>query len=291
MDLAAGVHEATPSRPPDETCPRCGTFAALERRLGRELCRECWERVVEPSVAAPRVLSDVQRLASRLLLRSWLALILVELPLTVARALFLLGTGKTLPMQVDNLYFFVTLIAVGAILHASHQALMGDARVDWRAARRAALERWGAMVFASWMSGLITIAFLLLLVVPGIVRALSYALVTAIALHERWDTNEALKQSMARTRGQRLRILVAVIATCAIGFVPVMLLAFGVGAVIGLAGDDEPNVYTDILIELVTNVAMYVPIALVYFMVASLYVRCSVAHDRAMEPEPAREHP
>jgi hypothetical protein len=285
MDLAAGVHEATQGPPPAETCPRCGTFAALERRLGRELCAECWGRVAEASVTAARVLSDVQRLASRLLLRSWFALAVIELPLTIGRALYTFGTGKSLPMQVDNLYFLVTLIAVGAILHASHQVLMGDARIDWQAARRAGWQRWGALVGVSWASGLLTLVFLLLLVVPGILRALSYALVTAIALHERWDTSETLAQSTARTRGQRFPILVAAIATFALGFVPAILLAVGVGALVGVASDAEPGVYADALIELVSSLVMYVPLALLYFMVASLYVRCSVTRDKAAKHE------
>ena len=60
---AGAVAEFAGARSQGEPCLRCGSFAPLRNQLGRELCAECWERVIAPGLTVRQVLGDARRLA------------------------------------------------------------------------------------------------------------------------------------------------------------------------------------------------------------------------------------
>jgi hypothetical protein len=279
MQVAGEAAVVTGATPQAQICPRCGSFAVLRTQLGRSFCAECWARVIEPGVSVGQVLGDVRRLSARLLLKSWLALILVHLPLILGGALYRVNTGKAVPFQASSLYYFVTLFAVGAIIDVSHQVLMADRSIDWSAAWRLSTRRWGAMLGAAWLSGILTFAFALLLVIPGIVRALSYFITTPIALHEGGTASATIEQSRLRTYGHRWSILGASLALSAMGFIPILLFLGLIGGVIGVIGGPAISVTGHLVIDAVSQLLIQGPMALIYFMTAALYARCSVEHE------------
>jgi hypothetical protein len=280
----AEVASAAPSRwsIPTPTCPRCGDYAPVIAQLGRSQCAACWRRMVDSEVGVGAVLGDVKRLAFRLLVPSWLALTAVDSPMTTIGVVYTLRTGEDLPLRATTLYYAVSLIAVGAVMHASHQVLMGEPRAAWRPAWRAGFQRWGAVIVATWLSNLITLLFALLLIVPGVLRLLSYMITTPVTLHEGTDVKTTLERSTELTHGHRWTILRVMLSVIAIGFVPVLLAVMAGGMALGTMSESgELDTSANILINVASEIAMQGPMALVIFATASLYVRLTLHKTRA----------
>jgi len=197
-----------------ETCPRCGSYAALRwhgRR--RQLCDECIERVRHPLESAPAtggaVLAGVGQLLAATGPRLAFAAALIQVPLA---ALILL---TDLPATALSLYAFVSLLGTGAVIDLALRVI-DDERAAVGAAYRVALQKWLGMIAAEIFAGLIILAFALLLLVPGIVRALSYAIVLPLIVDGEAHGVDALETSRKRMRGHRLQALLAY----AVAFVP-----------------------------------------------------------------------
>jgi hypothetical protein len=88
----------------------------------------------------------------------------------------------------------------------------------------------------------------------------------------------ALEQSKTRTYGHRWSILGAALALSAIGFLPILLCVALVGGLIGAIGGPAISATADMAIDAFSEVAIQGPMALMYFMTAALYARCSVEH-------------
>lgn len=195
----------------EETCPRCGSYAELRwhgRR--RRLCAECIERVRHPLETAPAtaggVLSGVGQLLAATGPRLALAASLVQIPL----ALLILLTD--LPATALSLYSFITLVGTGAVIELALRVVDGEP-TTLIAAYRLALRKWLGMIAAEIFAGLIILVFILLLVVPGLVRALSYAIVLPLIIDGEAHGVDALEMSRKRMKGHRLQALLAYLVT------------------------------------------------------------------------------
>ncbi len=127
------------------------------------------------------------------------ALVVVALDLPYA----LLSLGREVPFTVSNLYdAFVSIVGTGAVTLMAQRLLSGDERLGLWQALRAAAGRWGTLVGANFFSGLSILGYLLLLVVPGILKWLSLALVVP-AVMAGASSSGALDRSEALMKGHR----------------------------------------------------------------------------------------
>jgi len=223
--------------PADTTCPRCGSFAALHRWGSRSLCAECIERVRHPVESTPltagHLIVGVLQLLGPIAPKALVAVLLVELPLV---ALTLVGDPTGL---IANLYGLAALVGTGAVIHLALCAAEGE-QGTVRQALRSALRRWIGMLGAAIVSGLIVFFFTLLLVVPGILRALSYALVMPLIVSGEASGVDALEMSRRRMAGHRAQ---ALLAYCVVWIAPVLL--FGTYWLVDRMLTDRYGLWTD----------------------------------------------
>lgn len=190
-----------------EPCPRCGTYAELRWHGRRELCDDCIERVKHPIEKAPitagAILSGTGQLLGAVGLRAALVTVAIQLP---AAALILWSdAGSTLTV----LYGLVSLFGTGVVIDLALQHLDREEKLRILAAARVALGSWLGLVVAGLVSGLVIFVFLLLLVVPGILKALSYAIVYPLIVAGDAGGVDSLALSKERMKGHRAPAFVA----------------------------------------------------------------------------------
>lgn len=151
-------------------------------------------------------------------------------------------------MQVDRLYSgTVGLIFVAAMVVAMIEAAEGGKRSFLRILGHG-VSAWPNVFAARFRAGLWILLFTLLLIIPGIVKALSLCLVTQAAL--RSGEQDALEASTRLTRGYRWHLL----GTFTVAYLPVLVLAFVVGTAAALVSEMLP--VSDALSEVVADVAI-----------------------------------
>jgi hypothetical protein len=96
----------------------------------------------------------------------------------------------------------------GAIVWLVHGAIHGERRGPFACLRRAA-SRYVSLLGASLQAAIGTLAYLLLLVVPGILKALSYSVVLPVVLLEDRRASAALARSTRLMDGHRLAVALA----------------------------------------------------------------------------------
>lgn len=191
-----------------EPCPRCGTYVEKLRWHGRrELCESCVERVKHPiekePVTAGAILSGTGRLFGAVGLRAVLVTLAVQLP---AAALILSGDSGTVLLV---LYGLVQLFGTGVVIDLALQHLDREEKISLGGAARVALGSWLGLIAAGLISGLIIFVFALLLVVPGIVKALSYAIVYPLVVAGDAGGVDSLALSKERMHGHRTQAFIA----------------------------------------------------------------------------------
>ena len=191
-----------------EPCPRCGTYVEKLRWHGRrELCDSCVERVKHPiekePVTAGAILSGTGRLFGAVGLRAVLVTVAIQLP---AAALILSGDSGTVLLL---LYGLVQLFATGVVIDLGLQHLDREEKIRLGGAMRVALGSWLGLIAAGLISGLIIFVFLLLLVVPGILKALSYAIVYPLVVAGDAGGVDSLGLSKERMHGHRTQAALA----------------------------------------------------------------------------------
>lgn len=265
--------------PPAETvaptpCDRCGTFASLSPLRGQLLCEACTERVLHPIERAPMgtasLLSGVWEIWRVLWWRALLLVVAFELP-------FLLITALVPAAQaVDRFSWFVTVLADGALILLVMQVIEGRT-VSARGALSEVTTRWGAIIWASLLSNLIIGLFTLLLIVPGVLRALSYLLVLPVVLHDEGRGSDALSSSSKLMEGSRSHVFV----TWLVLFLPPLLVLFAyVGVGLWLEGVftetpslDGPSPATTALLDVVAPIGVVLALIPLKLLPAVVYAK------------------
>lgn len=183
-------------------CPRCGTFALLRPRLGQPLCGDCIERLTHDIERRPFPVGST-------LVGAWQLVRLVgdrALPIALAIHLPRIVSSMLveLPLRARGLFWILELVATAAIVRMALEALRGSGREPITRSIGAAVVVWGGrLVGASFVSALVSGFYLLLLVVPGVLKALSFALVPVCVVEERKTSANALERSTELMRGHR----------------------------------------------------------------------------------------
>jgi hypothetical protein len=192
-------------QPAPEPCARCGSYGDLSSFWGKRLCAGCIER--QPSlfripVSVRGLLAGVASLPARV----WLLCAALHMAAGLPSALRTLAQAP--PMQGIALDMLALSIAAAVATLLGVQAGLGE-NVSLKVAFSTLGRRVGPWFTTSFMAGLWVLALSLLFVVPGIVKALSFALTTPIVLLESLQSSgRVLKQSTERMRGARWSALV-----------------------------------------------------------------------------------
>lgn len=222
----------------DRACERCGTYAPLSSKYGPELCAECIERTAHPIVRTGSgvgdILSGVFQLLRTVGLPAALIVTLAGLPMSIVQHLL-----PDLPFVVSSFWdFFVGTLAEMVVLHLAWQAIAKrEQRISLGAAFSAVGRVFGSLLGTRFICNLVTLLFMLLLVVPGVMKALSLTMAMPITLHEGSDASAAMASSTARMQGHRAD---AFFAYCLAGapffvlFVAIICLASAQGFAQGL---------------------------------------------------------
>lgn len=219
--------------PFEQACERCGTFAPLSSKYGPALCAECIERTAHPIVQTPSGVGDLVRgvfqLARAIGLPGAVVVTLAGLPMSLIEF-----AVPGIPFVVSNLWgFIVGTAAEMVVLHLSWQAITSrEQRASTGAALSAVGRRFGALLGTRFISNLVTLLFSLLLIVPGVMKAMSLAIAMPITLHEGSDASSAMASSTARMRGHRME---AFLAFCVTG-APLFLLIVAIFCVAAAQG-------------------------------------------------------
>lgn len=156
------------------------------------------ESVELPPVTAGLLLREVRALFGAVGSKAALTVTLVELPLVV---LLLIGdpSGGVLPV----LYGLVTIVGAAAAIHLALQHLRREKTLSMKAALGRAVSCWIGLIAAGLIAGLMIMAFALALVIPGVMRALSYALIAPLIVSGDAYGIDACDVSRRRMKGHR----------------------------------------------------------------------------------------
>jgi hypothetical protein len=152
---------------------------------------------------------------------------------------------------------------VGAILYAASQLKQG-LRPTYREAMAHASRRSFKLLGARIMAGLITLAGLIALIIPGIVLALRLALIDAVVVLDNVEGKSARNLSAKLTQGKRWNILGAMILTFIWLVIVISITFFILYTPLSLIGQEE-NFFVAVLAECISNVFLVIP-TLVLFL-------------------------
>jgi len=96
-------------------------------------------------------------------------------------------------------------IYIGALVYALFRIKSGHA-VTYGEAIKMGIKKWGALFAARFISGILIFLGFLLLIIPGIVLAVRYALLDSAVVLEGANPNAAMKRSTDLTAGRRWEI-------------------------------------------------------------------------------------
>jgi hypothetical protein len=230
---------AEPERPapahdaPGAPCDRCGTFAPLSVRWGKRWCASCLarrSRIETAPISLANLITDTFLLFQQVAgpaLAITLGLLAIELairrllPHGAAGQVFAFAYGET--VMVAGMMSYQRL-AFARVVKGSDSTLRGAVGHVVRVFPRAL----AAFLLAHLISGLL----MPLLVVPGVLRALSYLLVGPLALVSPLSPTRCLDWSRRLMDGHRL---VAALVTFTVGYAPLAGLLAVMTAVLGFA--------------------------------------------------------
>jgi hypothetical protein len=248
-----------PERPSVAPCERCGRFLCQECAVSLRppRCAACHARVGDPlgvlaqPFAVDRALANGWKLLSGALPRIVPICLLFGVPGGLLTYLVESNTDELKTSLRISSFFDGTigLIAVGA-----HLALMvgvAEGRLpSVGEALREGLRAWPRLFGARFRSGLIIFLFALLLLVPGIIKAVTLALVTEAAFRE--PGSDALATSTRLVTGRRWELFGLLLACNALVFIAALPL----GIITGLLSEAFPAITpgVEILLDASTRV-------------------------------------
>lgn len=215
-------------------CPRCSARAELFWHGRRELCQACIDALRTPLETDPITFGSLVRgvvgLAKRVGISAVLITVAFQLPLVA------LTLWSEVGPAVGTVWVFVALLGNGMVIDLALQHVT-DERTSVTAALRTAGRAYIGLLFAAFVSSLVVGVFMLLLVVPGILRALSYAIVLPLIIDGDASSTDALTLSKERMKGHRWP---AFLAFAAVYVAPAAWFALNVDiALAGLAPDSS----------------------------------------------------
>ncbi len=255
-------------------CDRCGAFEALSPSRDQQLCAPCIERLMHPIEQAPLELASLLEGVWQVFRNIWwMALLLVaafEIPL------LLLSYLTPASQFIDRFSWFITILADGAIIFLALQVIEGRT-LSVKDALNQTVQRWGAVIWASILSNLVTLFMTLLLIVPGVLRALSYAVVLPIVLHDRGRGTDALSRSAALMEGSRAHVFLAWLI---LFFPPLVILVAYVG--VGIAVDEtliNPSLEPTLLFDVLGPAAVVLSLVPLKILPAVIYAKVRRTQD------------
>lgn len=210
MDDLATAPLTVGSQPIAQTpCERCGNFASLALVGARRLCPVCRRRsdaFESGPMEATALLGHVWQLVGPTILPATFVLFLFSLP-----AMLMQFAGQDgMPLTFFDGIF--GMVSTAAVIHMARNALYEEP-IDPKGSVLEALKSFADIFVANWLTGLIVFFFFLLLIIPGVLKSLSYAIVVPIVLFESHSGLDALKASAARMLGSRSSAFMAYLAT------------------------------------------------------------------------------
>ena len=191
---------------PSTPCPRCGDYALLHPSWSRTWCDACLARRDDIEIERPSVTSLLGGALRLSLQIGWLAPLLMfalTLPPLFARPWLLPGTLAAAGGELVY-HGVIQILAIATVVRLGWLRVIDPASASFRNAFAHALRRYPRVVLANVIALVRMLLYMLLLIVPGIIRALDYALVVPIAVNEDVRAGNALASSITRMRGQRL---------------------------------------------------------------------------------------
>lgn len=231
---------AHPDSPALGACARCGRFVCDGCATEREplLCAGCTAVVDDPLGLRAHAFKPIAAITRgvRLVFQTP-AVLLVSLAFSLPPAL-LSFAGKDSPWSLLERPwdFFVNSIGEVAIL-ALLVARAEGRRLTLGSALQEATARWGRMLLATFLSGLYVVLFTLLLVVPGVVKAVQLAFVTVAVLR---TSDDALAYSARLVEGRWLRVFGFYLLIGLFVGLPLLGLLGGVGFIYAAVELPEP---------------------------------------------------
>jgi hypothetical protein len=269
---------------PAIACGRCGTFAPRLPFWGRMLCADCMSRetgLFAPQVTTRSLLSATWQLFGRV----GLTILLINAVGAVPSALLELsgadGAGARLPETLLQ-------IAVSSVcVHLAVQSAVSPGSASVGGAF-SALGRWfWRVVGSSFLGGIIALFFALLLIVPGVMRLMSYALSIPIVLFERTDGSyHALEVSAKRMHGHRWAAFGAYMVVACATLLPPFIVFF---VVLFAAPEDAANEESLLMRAggALLGFVVSTLVGLCYLVTAALYLKLSPP---GLWPVSEREH-
>lgn len=186
------------------TCPRCGNFVDALLDAPLSVCSECAPKIhiapMQAPLSAGMVLASTVALLGLMGLRGLSVILAFELP-----SIVVVGAYPELPQAIQLAWGLVAMIGELTVLVMAHEALHGRPSPVGASMSRA-LRRYGPAFGTRWVTGILTALWSLLLVLPGLYKAVAYSMGTSITLFEGTDGAAAVDLSIERTRGHLLLI-------------------------------------------------------------------------------------
>jgi len=205
--LGAPQLDAPEAAPEPTACERCGNFADLDNYDAQQICDACIARLSELERDPPTVgnlLSGSVWVLSRIGLLAALVVALADLPIVVIEVFF-----PESPTFLSTVWgMTVSIVAQGTVFHLAQRAIRGE-ELSLPASMRTSLEAASRLVIINALAGFQIFFFLLLLIVPGVMRALSLVLILPIIVNEADGGKDAIARSLARMSGHRVTALLA----------------------------------------------------------------------------------
>ena len=183
-----------------QPCARCGGFAPLLPRWGAAWCDACLRRR-DPIELAPPTAWNLFRDTFALCLRIALPGLLLMFVFGSPGVWIELHTERTTPARMYDA--FVGLFGYAAVQRLAFTRMVRPELSSASDGLRTAFVRYWSVWGAQWLSSVVSLLYALLLIVPGVLRALSYMMSAALALNEGAQARNALEASEARMRGHR----------------------------------------------------------------------------------------
>jgi hypothetical protein len=256
MEVSLGVALCPehPEQPSIAACERCGRFLCQRCVASKEPphCSPCAARVRDPLgiLAVPFSIQGALRHGWQLFLNAFPGILFVSLLFSVPGGLLTYFSATEGYSQNLSSVYDITLglMGVGACL----ALMVGSAEGGQRGLGHALVEglrAWPRLFWARFRSGMWILVFALVLIIPGIMKAVSLAVATEAAYRE--PRRDALESSSTLTEGRMWEVF----WVCVICNVPVYGLVYGLSILCGQILEVQPALWPvlEILVDLVSR--------------------------------------
>jgi hypothetical protein len=246
-----------PKKKKRKPCPRCGNFAKTTKLGARRLCVECLDRC-DPIEREPILVTTLLSGGVALMARSSGGWIPIVVPMVVAQvALAVAFPDEGGPLIGGAVGVVATLIASSVRGELSDAVVSGTPLPAAGELLSRALARGWALFVGYLLMSFTVGLYSLLLVVPGILRALDLQLTLPIQVLEGTSPSESLRLSTERMQGFRATSFL----TSLVVVVPVVLLLGMLFFALG-TGNDILTIAVQTLVHLSGHLVPFITMAL-----------------------------